>query len=168
MLTHVSTLIGSSSSYHFALRYRVFCLIWILFFSIWPYCDGIWPFDMQRLGKHCIRTGIIAEAEVILLGNGWLAPVSAATNVNKGIPVTTQKNRGTVRHGDFYSGRLAIIKRSSFANSSSERFVRDSSWRFFRHTSFKAEKHIGLLPCRTWLSRSDGCEEFCLLGYNAV
>jgi hypothetical protein len=31
--------------------------------------------------------------------------------------VTTQKNRETVRHGDFYSGRIAIIKGSAFANS---------------------------------------------------
>jgi hypothetical protein len=39
--------------------------------------------------------------------------VSETTNVNKGIPVTTQKNRGTVRHGDFYPGRMAAIKGSA-------------------------------------------------------
>jgi hypothetical protein len=33
------------------------------------------------------------EAEVILLVNGYLAPVAVAININKGIPVTTQKNR---------------------------------------------------------------------------
>jgi hypothetical protein len=66
---------------------------------------------------HCIKAGILAEAEVILVGNGWLAPVSAATNMNKSIPVTTQKNRGTVRHGDFHSSRLAVIKGGSFVHS---------------------------------------------------
>jgi hypothetical protein len=38
-------------------------------------------------------------------------------NVNIGIPVTIQKNRGTVRHGDFYSGCMAVIKGSAFVNS---------------------------------------------------
>jgi hypothetical protein len=33
------------------------------------YCDGMWPFARQRLGKHGLKAGIIAEAEVILLGN---------------------------------------------------------------------------------------------------
>jgi hypothetical protein len=56
--------------------------------------------------------------------------VPAATNLNKGIPVTPQKNRGTVRHGDFYRGLLAVIKGSTFVNSRvveiSPRLVRDS------------------------------------------
>jgi hypothetical protein len=32
----------------------------------------IWPFDRQRLGKHRLKAGIAAEAEVYLLGNGSL------------------------------------------------------------------------------------------------
>jgi hypothetical protein len=31
------------------------------------YCDGIWPSATQRLGKHCLKAGIIAEEELILL-----------------------------------------------------------------------------------------------------
>jgi hypothetical protein len=31
--------------------------------QIWWYCDGIWSFGRQRLGKHCLKAGII-EAEV--------------------------------------------------------------------------------------------------------
>jgi hypothetical protein len=38
-------------------------------------------------------------------------------NVNKGILVTTQKDRGTVHHGDFYPGRVSDIKGSAFLNS---------------------------------------------------
>jgi hypothetical protein len=30
------------------------------------YCDGIWPFARQRLGKHYLKAGLIAEAEVIV------------------------------------------------------------------------------------------------------
>jgi hypothetical protein len=47
----------------------------------------------QRLGKHGLKTGIAAEAEINLLGNGTQTPVSAATNINKGIPVTTNRVR---------------------------------------------------------------------------
>jgi hypothetical protein len=46
---------------------------------------------MQRLGKHCLNAGIATEAEVILLGNVSLAPVSAAANINKDIPVATDR-----------------------------------------------------------------------------
>jgi hypothetical protein len=28
------------------------------------------------------------------------------------------ENRGTVRHGDFYEGRVAVVKGSGFVNSS--------------------------------------------------
>jgi hypothetical protein len=38
---------------------------------------------------NCLRAGIAAEAEVNLLGNGSLAPVSAATNIDRDTPVTT-------------------------------------------------------------------------------
>jgi hypothetical protein len=36
--------------------------------------------------------------------------VSAATNISKGIPVTTNSNRGqlTVRHGDLYTGCVEV------------------------------------------------------------
>jgi hypothetical protein len=34
--------------------------------------------------------------------------------------VATQKNRGTVRHDDFYPGRVAVIKGSAFVNSGVE------------------------------------------------
>jgi hypothetical protein len=34
-------------------------------------------------------------------------------------PVTTQPNRGTIRHGDLYPGSLADIKGSAFVNSRS-------------------------------------------------
>jgi hypothetical protein len=60
---------------------------------------------------------MITEAEVILLGNGWIAPVPAATNVNKDIPVTIQKDRETVRHGDFYSGNYKRQCIREFENS---------------------------------------------------
>jgi hypothetical protein len=43
--------------------------------------------------------------------------VSAATNINKDIPVTIQQNRGIVRHGDFYPGCVEVMKCSSFVNS---------------------------------------------------
>jgi hypothetical protein len=75
---------------------------------IYIYCNGIWPFARQRIGKHCLKAGIAAEAEVILLGNGSLAPVSAATNINKNIPVTTKQNNRrqlTVGHGDIFGAR---------------------------------------------------------------
>jgi hypothetical protein len=38
-------------------------------------------------------------------------------NVNKGIPMTKEKNSGTVRYGDFYPGHMAVIKGSAFVNS---------------------------------------------------
>jgi hypothetical protein len=63
----------------------------------------------QRLGKHKLKARIAAEAEVNLLGNGTQTPVSAATNINKGIPVTTNRITESRGHGDFYSGRLAFI-----------------------------------------------------------
>jgi hypothetical protein len=57
-----------------------------------------------------------------------------ATNVNKGITVRTQQNRGTVRHGDFYPSHVEVIKGSGFVNSRESRPVRDadSSERLFR------------------------------------
>jgi hypothetical protein len=33
--------------------------------------------------------------------------------------MTTKKSRGTVRRGDFYPGRLAVIQVNGFVNSSS-------------------------------------------------
>jgi hypothetical protein len=45
----------------------------------------------QRLGKHDLKVKIAAEAEVKLLGNGMQTTVSAATNINKGIPVITNR-----------------------------------------------------------------------------
>jgi hypothetical protein len=54
-----------------------------------------------------------------------------ATNVNKGILVTTLENKGTVRYGDIYPGRVAVVKGSAFVNSRvveiGSRLVRDSS-----------------------------------------
>jgi hypothetical protein len=38
-----------------------------------------------------MKAGIAAEAEVNLLGNGSTATVSAETNINKDIPVTTNR-----------------------------------------------------------------------------
>jgi hypothetical protein len=43
----------------------------------------------KRPGKYDLNAGIAAEAEVNLLGNGTQTPVSATTNIKKGIPVTT-------------------------------------------------------------------------------
>jgi hypothetical protein len=43
----------------------------------------------QRLGKQGLKTGIAVEAEVNLLGNVMQTPVSAATNIKKHIPMTT-------------------------------------------------------------------------------
>jgi hypothetical protein len=63
------------------------------------------PIARQRLGNH----------------------VSAARSINKFISVTTQKNRGTVRHGDVYPGRTAVIKSNAFVNSRAE----EMSQRFF-------------------------------------
>jgi hypothetical protein len=45
----------------------------------------------QRLGKHSLKAGITAEAEVNLLGNGTQTSVSAAKNINKSIPVTINR-----------------------------------------------------------------------------
>jgi hypothetical protein len=55
----------------------------------------------QQLGKHVSKVTLstteeslkagIAEAEANLLGNGTQTPVSAGTNVNEGIPLTTNK-----------------------------------------------------------------------------
>jgi hypothetical protein len=42
----------------------------------------------QRLGKHCLKAGIIAEAEVNLLGNGTQ---NTCFRDNEGVPVTTNK-----------------------------------------------------------------------------
>jgi hypothetical protein len=55
------------------------------------YCDGIWPFAGQRLGKHYLKAGIAAEAEVILLDNDYLAPVFTATNSKEDIHVTRNR-----------------------------------------------------------------------------
>jgi hypothetical protein len=44
---------------------------------------------MQRLGKLCLKAGIAAGNEVNLIGNGSLAAVSAARNINKDIPMKT-------------------------------------------------------------------------------
>jgi hypothetical protein len=40
----------------------------------------IWPFARQRLGKHCLKTGLATEAEIHLLGNGSLV---SATKDNR-------------------------------------------------------------------------------------
>jgi hypothetical protein len=79
-----------------------------------------------------------------LLGNGTQTPVSAAANIIKGIPLATQKNRGTVRHGDFYSGRLAVIRvhscvRSSEQNHENEH-VRGTGQGEARHRKYKRLK----------------------------
>jgi hypothetical protein len=75
----------------------------------------------------------MVEPEMIFICRKWLGNhVSAATNINKdyfplqriaaneslpgskslnkAIPATTQQNRETVIHGDFYPGRVAVIK----------------------------------------------------------
>jgi hypothetical protein len=51
----------------------------------------------------------------------------------------TENNRGTVRYGDFYEGRVEVIKSSGFVNSNSrgqseisEMVVRDSSESFVK------------------------------------
>jgi hypothetical protein len=52
-------------------------------------------------------------------------------SLNKVIPVTTQRNIGTARYGDFCPGRVAVIEGSAFVNSrnrvQSEIRRRDSS-----------------------------------------
>jgi hypothetical protein len=42
-------------------------------------------------GKHGLKAGTAVEAEDNLLGNGTQTPVSAATNINKIIAVTTNR-----------------------------------------------------------------------------
>jgi putative transposon-encoded protein len=44
----------------------------------------------QRLGRHCLKAGIIAEKEVNLLGNGTQ---NTCFRCNEGIPVTTKRIR---------------------------------------------------------------------------
>jgi hypothetical protein len=67
-----------------------------------------------------------------LLDNGQVNTCSRATNVNKGIPMTTKQNRGTVKHGDFYPGRVEVIKavdswiRENRDQSKIQTVVRDS------------------------------------------
>jgi hypothetical protein len=46
---------------------------------------------MQRIRKHCLKTGLATEAEVNFLGKDMQTPVSAATNINKDIHVTTNR-----------------------------------------------------------------------------
>jgi hypothetical protein len=69
--------------------------------------------------------------------------LSGSRSLNKVIPMTTQKNRGTVWHDDFYPGCMADIKSSAFVNLSSrdqskisERLVR-LHMGFVRHTVFR-------------------------------
>jgi hypothetical protein len=45
----------------------------------------------QRLGKHGLKAGITGEAEINFLDNGTQTPVSAATNINKGILLTRNR-----------------------------------------------------------------------------
>jgi hypothetical protein len=45
----------------------------------------------QRLCKYGLKARIAAKAEVNLLGNGTQTPLSMATNINKGIPVTANR-----------------------------------------------------------------------------
>jgi hypothetical protein len=45
----------------------------------------------QRLGKYGLKSGVAAEAEVNFLGNSTQTPVSVATNINKAIPMTTNR-----------------------------------------------------------------------------
>jgi hypothetical protein len=62
--------------------------------SLYIYMSIVTEYDQfprQRLGKHCLKAGIAAEAEVVLLGNGLLARDSAAMNISKGIPVRTNR-----------------------------------------------------------------------------
>jgi hypothetical protein len=44
----------------------------------------------QQIGNHGLKAGIEAEAKVNFLGNGMQTPVSAVTNINKGITITTK------------------------------------------------------------------------------
>jgi hypothetical protein len=55
-------------------------------------------------------------------------------SLNRVISVTTQKNKGTVRHGDLYPGHVAVMKGSAFVNSSSGDQT-EISERFFREIS---------------------------------
>jgi hypothetical protein len=63
----------------------------------------------QRLVNHCPKTGIAADTDVNLLGNGRQTPVSAATDINKGIPVATDRVTK-----DMYSVLSRLQKGSSF------------------------------------------------------
>jgi hypothetical protein len=56
----------------------------------------------QRLGKHCLDAGIIAESKVSLLGNDTFPRQRILT---KTLPWQRENNRGelNVRHGDLYS-----------------------------------------------------------------
>jgi hypothetical protein len=77
--------------------------------------------------------------------NDSLAPVSAATSINKSIPVVTNRiNRGqlAVRHGDLDSGRVEVIKWSSFVNSIQSKFLHMG---FVRQTSFRRSSVCELL-----------------------
>lgn len=46
---------------------------------------------MEQLGKHGLKSGTAAEAEVNFLDNGTRTPVSAATNINRNIPMKTNR-----------------------------------------------------------------------------
>jgi hypothetical protein len=63
------------------------------------------------LGKYRLKAGIATEAEFHLLGNGSLARVPAATNINKDIPFTTREWLLTVRGGGYYSVLQKLQKR---------------------------------------------------------
>jgi hypothetical protein len=45
----------------------------------------------HRIRKQVLKAGIATEVEVNFLGNGMKLPVPAATNINKGTSVTTNR-----------------------------------------------------------------------------
>jgi hypothetical protein len=64
----------------------------------------MWPLAKQRLGKRRLKAGITKNrSRSPFLGNGSLAHILAATNINKDIPVTTGDWQLTLRGGGRYS-----------------------------------------------------------------
>jgi hypothetical protein len=120
----------------------------------------------QWLGNHVSAAMNINKNYLPLQRIAANESLLGSMSLNKVISVTTQKNNnGTLENGDFYPGRMAVIKGSAFINSSSrdqfeigERAVRDSLYRSPRQTSFKAARDSSWRFVRQTFRKSSVCE----------
>jgi hypothetical protein len=116
-----------------------FLSLWVLLF--FPFCLAslficylfmvcLTTLSVTRITQRPLLYYIIVWRDNPLLDNGLLKHVSrqrTRLDESKRCPDTktrfvatdeTEKNRGTVRYGDFYEGRVTLIRGSEFVNSS--------------------------------------------------